>query len=101
MEIQVKKIAAAPDVLRVTHRRRGKPGTAHFRLPLKQGLALYAELGKLISGLGLPAYAVDLPGGGGKIRLYENIIAGEKMTAAGAVYLLKDGSGNLWEYPVE
>ena len=77
------------------------PGTAHFRLPLKQGLALYAELGKLISGLGLPAYAVDLPGGGGKIRLYENIIAGEKMTAAGAVYLLKDGSGNLWEYPVE
>jgi lysine 2,3-aminomutase len=75
------------------------PGTAHFRLPLKQGLALYAELGKLISGLGLPAYAVDLPGGGGKIRLHENSIAGEKMTARGTVYLLKDSSENHWEYP--
>ncbi|MDR2479256.1 MAG: hypothetical protein LBD48_08085 [Treponema sp.] len=32
------------------------PGTAHFRVPLKAGLAIYAELEKLISGLGLPAY---------------------------------------------
>jgi lysine 2,3-aminomutase len=75
------------------------PGTAHFRVPLKAGLAIYAELEKLISGLGLPAYALDLPGGGGKIRLHENVIAGEKMTAAGAVYLLKDKDGNMWEYP--
>ena len=76
------------------------PGTAHFRVPLKAGLAIYAELGKLISGLGLPAYAVDLPGGGGKIRLHQHVIAGKKMTAAGEVYLLKDRDGNMWEYPV-
>ncbi|MDR2479936.1 MAG: KamA family radical SAM protein [Treponema sp.] len=75
------------------------PGTAHFRLPLKQGLAVYAELGKLISGMGLPVYALDLPGGGGKIRLHENVIAGEKITAAGPVYLLKDSGGKMWEYP--
>jgi lysine 2,3-aminomutase len=77
------------------------PGTAHFRLPLRQGLALYRELGRLISGLALPAYALDLPGGGGKIRLHENIIAGEKMTANGAAYILKDSNGKEWYYPVD
>jgi lysine 2,3-aminomutase len=77
------------------------PGTAHFRVPLKQGLAIYREQGALISGLGLPAYAVDLPGGGGKIRLHDNVIAGEKTTPAGIVYLLKDAAGRTWEYPAE
>jgi lysine 2,3-aminomutase len=77
------------------------PGTAHFRVPLKRGLALYRELGTLISGLGLPAYAVDLPGGGGKIRLHEDSIAAERLGPQGPVYLLKDGAGKLWEYPAE
>jgi lysine 2,3-aminomutase len=76
------------------------PGTAHFRVPLKQGLALYRELSALVPR-GLPVYAVDLPGGGGKIRLRDNVIAGEKMTPAGAVYLLKDAAGRIWEYPAE
>ncbi|MDR0456026.1 MAG: KamA family radical SAM protein [Treponema sp.] len=75
------------------------PGTAHFRVPLKQGLAIYRELGGLISGLGLPAYALDLPGGGGKIRLHENVIAGEKTAAAGNMYVLKDSTGSEWYYP--
>ena len=94
------------------------PGTAHFRVPLKQGLAIYRELAAQcapqLAPLGgggsgsratvlavpqLPVYAVDLPGGGGKIRLSEDAIAGEKMTAAGPVYLLRDGQGKLWEYP--
>jgi lysine 2,3-aminomutase len=75
------------------------PGTAHFRVPLKRGLEIYGELSALVSGLALPAYALDLPGGGGKIRLCEGIIAGEKMTPAGLVYLLRDNNGKLWEYP--
>ena len=78
------------------------PGTAHFRVPLKQGLSIYRELSGLISGQGLrrlPAYAVDLPGGGGKIRLHDNVIAGEKMTDKGLVYILKDRSGGEWQYP--
>jgi len=77
------------------------PGTAHFRVPLKRGLAIYRELGRLISGLGLPAYAVDLPGGGGKIRLHENVIAGEKNTPEGYVYILKDYNRKEWYYPAE
>ncbi|GHV95219.1 KamA family radical SAM protein [Spirochaetia bacterium] len=82
------------------------PGTAHFRVPLRQGLAIYQELCALFSGrigadtMALPTYALDLPGGGGKIWLHEGVIAGEKMTAAGPVYLLQDGRGKVWEYPV-
>jgi lysine 2,3-aminomutase len=77
------------------------PGTAHFRVPLRRGLALYRELGTLVYGLALPAYALDLPGGGGKIRLHDGVIAGEKITAAGPVYLLRDGTGKTWEYPAD
>ena len=77
------------------------PGTAHFRLPLTQGIAIYRELSALVSGLALPAYAVDLPGGGGKIRLHDNVIAGEKDTPAGTVYVLKDRNGKEWYYPKE
>jgi lysine 2,3-aminomutase len=75
------------------------PGTAHFRLPLTEGLALYAELKTLISGLGLPVYAVDLPGGGGKIALHEGSIAAEEEKPEGAVYLLKGPGGRLYPYP--
>jgi lysine 2,3-aminomutase len=75
------------------------PGTAHFRVPLKEGISLYKELKMLISGLGLPTYAVDLPGGGGKIRLHENVISGEDLSAG--VYLLAGQDGKLWKYPAD
>jgi lysine 2,3-aminomutase len=99
------------------------PGTAHFRVPLKQGLALYRELQRtLVPALAgtepapqpglkaegaplesppLPAYAVDLPGGGGKIRLSEESITGEEERPTGRVYLLKDKNGKLWPYPAD
>jgi lysine 2,3-aminomutase len=82
------------------------PGIAHFRLPLKQGLALYRELQSLWAdlpyrpgGAELPVYAVDLPGGGGKIRLSEDRIAGEADRPGGRVCLLRAPDGRLWEYP--
>jgi len=77
------------------------PGTAHFRVPLRHGLAVYRELGRLAPGPGLPAYAVDLPGGGGKIRLHENVIAGERTTDKGPEYVLKGAHGREWFYPAE
>jgi len=75
------------------------PGTAHFRVPLKEGLSVYQALKRLIADRGLPAYVVDLPGGGGKIRLCEDAIAGEEQRPGGRVYLLKDKTGKLWDYP--
>lgn len=81
------------------------PGTAHFRVPLADGLALYRELERLAPsqnttpGPRLPVYAVDLPGGGGKIRLREDAIARPESILGGDVYLLKDSTGKLWPYP--
>ena len=44
-------------------------GTSHFRLPIEKSLVLYAALKKELSGLSCPIFAVDLPGGGGKLNL--------------------------------
>jgi lysine 2,3-aminomutase len=81
------------------------PGTAHFRVPLKRGLALYEKLRDLLPPSGLPAYAVDLPGGGGKVRLNEGLIAGEETVQRGAyrgrAYLLRGPDGKLWPYPAD
>jgi lysine 2,3-aminomutase len=83
------------------------PGIAHFRLPLRQGLALYRELQSRWAhlpgppGAELPAYVVDLPGGGGKIRLSEERIAGEEERPGGRVCLLRAPDGKLWEYPAD
>jgi lysine 2,3-aminomutase len=44
-------------------------GTAHFRFPLGEGLAIMKELEKRLSGLPQPAYILSIPGGGGKINL--------------------------------
>lgn len=42
-------------------------GTGHFRLTLEQGLALEAGLRARLSGVAMPTYVVEIPGGGGKI----------------------------------
>ncbi|MCL2608928.1 MAG: KamA family radical SAM protein [Treponema sp.] len=77
------------------------PGTAHFRVPLKEGLAIYAKLENLLDGAELPTYALDLPEGGGKIKLHPQVITGERNTEKGREYVLKDASGEEWFYPAE
>lgn len=42
-------------------------GAGHFRTPLAQGRALMAEVRRRVSGLALPAYVLDIPGGFGKV----------------------------------
>ena len=44
-------------------------GTSHFWTPVKKGLDIITHLRKHSSGLCVPHYAVDLPGGGGKVVL--------------------------------
>jgi lysine 2,3-aminomutase len=82
------------------------PGTASYRVPLLEGLRLYEELGKALREERqhrpqiLPAYAVDGPGGGGKIRLCREVISGPFETEKGRVYRLRSPDGRLWDYPV-
>jgi len=71
-------------------------GTSHFRVALSRGLGIYEELRKKLSGLELPRYAVDAPGGGGKLYLPESVVGLE-----GGFWLLKSPDGSLLRYPEE
>jgi lysine 2,3-aminomutase len=44
-------------------------GITHFRTPLARGLEILESLRGRITGMGIPDFVVDLPGGGGKIEL--------------------------------
>jgi L-lysine 2,3-aminomutase len=44
-------------------------GTAHLRVSIRRGVAIMAALRGWISGLGIPTYVLDLPGGAGKVPL--------------------------------
>ncbi len=50
-------------------------GTASFRVPLDDARTLWKELKYRLSGLSMPQFAVDLPGGGGKFSLASVISA--------------------------
>lgn len=45
------------------------PGTAHFQVPVEKGMSLMRRLQGRLSGMAMPRYMIDLPGGGGKIEL--------------------------------
>lgn len=44
-------------------------GTAHFRTPVSRGLEIIRALRGHVSGLAVPHYVIDLPGGKGKVAL--------------------------------
>ena len=49
-------------------------GTSHFWTPLKKGLDIISKLQGHTTGLCVPHFAVDLPGGGGKVNLVPSAI---------------------------
>lgn len=51
-------------------------GTAHLRTPIASGLAILDQMRGRVTGLAIPQFAVDLPGGGGKITLVPDRAAG-------------------------
>lgn len=46
-------------------------GTEHFRLSLDEGQTLYRAVKRELSGIAIPSYIVELPGGAGKIAMME------------------------------
>ena len=72
-------------------------GTGHFRIPIETGWRILEELRAKISGLAIPVYAVDLPGGGGKIPLDRGRLAGETEEE----YTFRGLDGGLYTYPKE
>ena len=53
-------------------------GSYHFRTGVRKGLEIMKELRPLLSSLGTPIFAIDLPEGGGKVPLQANYRSGKK-----------------------
>jgi len=70
-------------------------GTGHFRLSLKEGLAIVNQLRGQLSGLCLPTYMLDIPGGHGKVPIDSHHI----VENADGTYTVIDPFGNHHNYP--
>jgi lysine 2,3-aminomutase len=72
-------------------------GTSHFRVNLEKAFEIVKKLRTIVSGLAMPVFAVDLPGGGGKFVLNENMPIEKK----DGFYILRNAAGEEFRYPVE
>ena len=72
-------------------------GTSHFRVPLRRGWEIMRSLRRRLSAMALPVYAVDLPGGGGKIPLTESYLKGEDAD----FWIFESVEGEEYRYPKE
>ena len=70
------------------------PGTSHFRVPIEEGLALMRALRGRVSGLCIPHYVIDIPGGHAKVVLTSSDV---EKTETG--YRLRDHEGRWHPYP--
>jgi len=71
-------------------------GTSHFWTDIKKGIEIISQLQGNISGLGIPSFVIDLPGGGGKIPITPDYIRGIK----GDEYIMRNYLGDEYRYPI-
>ena len=69
-------------------------GADHFRTPISTGLEIIKSLRGKISGMAIPHFIVDLPGGGGKISMVPEYL--EKIE--GNTYYFKNAEGMIYTY---
>lgn len=69
-------------------------GTGHFRVPIPRGLELMRALQGRVTGIALPRFMLDLPGGHGKIPLAHQFL---QSTGEGE-FLAESPSGSKVEY---
>ena len=72
------------------------PGTSHFRVPIEVGQELMRVLRGRLSGLCLPTYVLDIPGGFGKVPIGPAYVSGK--SASGSREVL-DNRGIQHSYP--
>lgn len=72
------------------------PGTGHFRIGIAEGRAIMRRLRTRLSGIALPTYVLDIPGGFGKVPLAEDPMTSP---ADGDATRIIDPAGNLHNYP--
>lgn len=69
------------------------PGAAHFRCSLAEGRALMTELRRRLSGLAMPTYILDIPGGHGKVPAEEAHVSDNGTS-------VRDATGETHPYPI-
>ena len=72
-------------------------GAVHFRTTLDKGLEIMRYLRGRISGMGIPTYAVDLPGGKGKVPLLPNYV----LEKDGHRFVFESYAGEAVEYVID
>jgi lysine 2,3-aminomutase len=70
-------------------------GSAHFRTPVSRGLEIIEGLRGHTTGYAVPTYVIDAPGGGGKIPLQPDYVAGRE----GDFLVLRNFRGDQFRYP--
>jgi lysine 2,3-aminomutase len=70
-------------------------GTNYFRTPVSKGLEIMDKLRGHTSGLAIPYYVIDAPGGGGKIPLLPQYVIGR----AGNQVILRNYRNEIFTYP--
>jgi len=69
-------------------------GSEHFRTPVEKGLEIIRGLRGHTTGYAVPTYVIDAPGGGGKIPLLPESVAGRD----GDDLLLRNFEGGIFRY---
>ena len=71
-------------------------GAEHFRTPVAKGLEIIEALRGWTSGLAVPHYVIDAPGGGGKVPLQPDYV--QDVTPTHIV--LRNYAGTTYQYPL-
>jgi len=70
-------------------------GGEHFRTPLSTGVRIIDSLRGHTSGLGVPHFIIDLPGGGGKVEMVPPYL----LRREGDTVIFRNHRGEEWKYP--
>jgi len=73
-------------------------GTDHFRVPLSKGRTIMEALRGKISGLALPTYILDTPGGHGKVWAMDALVT-QRENSSG--WQVKMPDGTVHDYPAD
>jgi lysine 2,3-aminomutase len=69
-------------------------GISHFRTPIEKGLEIIDKLRGWTSGLAVPHFVVDLPGGGGKVAMVPDHVLGRD----GSQWTLRNYQNRVFTY---
>ena len=72
-------------------------GTRHFRTSIETGLKIMRHLRGRLSGMGVPQYMIDLPGGGGKVPLLPEYV----LESSPNKLKVRNFEGEVFTYPLK